>query len=196
MNGKTALIIGAGPAGLTAAYELLSRTGITPLVIEKTNHVGGIARTAVYRGNRLDFGGHRYFSKSDRVLDWWLRMLPLESSTGESPDSATRQDDRVMLVRKRLTRILYLKRLFGYPIKLDARTLVDLGPIRVLKIALSYVKVRIFPVKPEKSLADFFINQFGKELYSTFFRDYTEKVWGVPCEQIKPDWGSQRVKRN
>jgi protoporphyrinogen oxidase len=202
MSNKTAIIVGAGPAGLTAAYELLTHAGIKPLIVEASSHLGGISKTITYKGNRMDLGPHRFFSKSNRVLDWWLYILPLrEGESGSaggqintSPVPDSEKDHRVMLVRERLTRILFLKKLFAYPITLNVRALANLGFIRVAKIAVSYAKAILFPIKDEKSLADFFINRFGKELYSTFFKDYTEKVWGVPCDQIKPEWGSQRVK--
>lgn len=188
MADKRAIIIGAGPAGLTTAYELLTQTDIKPVVIEASGDIGGISKTVNYKGNRIDIGGHRFFSKSGRVLDWWLNMLPLQ------PEGHPVEDLQVMLVRERLSRILYLRKLFGYPIALNFRTLTNLGFVRVVKIAASYGKARLWPIRLEKSLADFFTNRFGKELYATFFRDYTEKVWGVPCDRIQPEWGAQRVK--
>jgi protoporphyrinogen oxidase len=196
MNRKKAIIIGAGPAGLTAAYELIERTDIVPIVYEMTDSVGGISKTVNYKGNRIDIGGHRFFSKSDRVMQWWLDILPIQSgypasgSTAPDPDVA----DQVMLVRNRLSRILFLGKFFDYPLQLSIATLSKLGVTRIFKIGLSYLETHLFPIKEEKSLEDFFTNRFGKELYSTFFRDYTQKVWGVPCSEIKPEWGAQRVK--
>ncbi len=189
MGHRTAIIIGAGPAGLTAAYELLARTDIRPVVLEKSEYMGGIARTVNYKGNRIDIGGHRFFSKSDRVMDWWLNILPMEGPEVK-PDAV----DRVMLVRNRKSRIYFLRRLFDYPIRLTLGTLAKLGPLRTVRIGLSYLASVLFPIKPERTLEQFFINRFGKELYKTFFRDYTEKVWGVPCNQISAEWGAQRVK--
>lgn len=186
---RKAIIIGAGPAGLTAAYELLEKTDIIPIVFESTADIGGISKTVNYKGNRIDIGGHRFFSKSDRIMDWWLNILPLENPPQLSPEV---QDD-IMLVRSRLSRILFLRKFFDYPISLSRNTISNLGFIRVCKIGLSYIKSSIFQRK-EKSLEDFFINRFGEELYSTFFKDYTQKVWGVPCSEIKPEWGAQRVK--
>lgn len=183
---KTAVIAGAGPAGLTVAYELLKRTDIRPVIFEQDQMVGGISRTVEYKGNRMDIGGHRFFSKSDRVMKWWLSMLPLE----EDPE----KNDRVMLARNRLSRIFHGRKFYDYPIRLNAHTVHNLGLIRMLRIGLSYLLVRIWPVKPVKHLEDFFINRFGRELYRTFFRDYTEKVWGVPCEEIPSAWGAQRIK--
>lgn len=185
MKNQRAIIIGAGPAGLTAAYELLTRTDIQPIVLEKSSYMGGISRTVNYKGNRIDIGGHRFFSKSDRVMSWWLQMLPL-------PDPAS--EDRVMLLRPRKSRIYYLRRFFDYPITLSLGTLRKLGLLRTLRIGISYVKSALFPLKEERTLEQFFINRFGKELYNTFFKSYTEKVWGVPCGRIGAEWGAQRIK--
>jgi protoporphyrinogen oxidase len=218
---KTAVIIGAGPAGLTAAYELLDRTDVLPVVFEAAGDLGGISKTVNYKGNRIDIGGHRFFSKSDRVMAWWQNILPLQGAPsrddlilqrdvplaqgalrrplGESearpeppPDPET--TDAVMLVRRRISRIYFLRKFFSYPVTLSLETLRNLGLRRVFKVGLSYLRARLRPIRPEKSLEDFFINRFGRELYATFFRDYTEKVWGVPCAQIRPEWGAQRVK--
>lgn len=211
MTKKIAIIIGAGPAGLTAAYELATRTDIKPIIFEADTQVGGISRTVNYKGNRIDIGGHRFFSKSDRVMDWWATMLPLQAGPGDS-DTVTvsyhnqnrevatadgadpETTDEVMLVRQRVSRIFYLRKFFDYPIKFSRETLGNLGLLRSMKIVLSYGRARLFPIRPEHSLRDFIINRFGHELYETFFRDYTEKVWGVPCEDIPADWGAQRIK--
>lgn len=221
MNQKIAIIIGAGPAGLTAAYELLDRTDIKPVIFETTEDVGGISRTVNYKGNRIDIGGHRFFSKSDKVMGWWQNIIPLQGAlakddallerkvplsshyshkpikTGEektlkSPDP--NQEDKVMLNRSRLSRIFFLRKFFDYPVSLNYNTFSNLGIIRTIKIGLSYLKTSLSPLTEENSLEDFFINRFGKELYLTFFKDYTEKVWGVPCDEIRADWGAQRVK--
>ncbi len=189
MPQKTAIVIGAGPAGLTAACELQERTDIRPVVIEKSMHIGGISGTVNYKGNRIDIGGHRFFSKSDRVMQWWSNVLPAEDG-GVRPEST----DLVMLVRSRKSRIYFLRRFFDYPIRLNLDTLAKLGPVRTVRIGLSYVYSVLFPRKPERTLEEFFINRFGAELYRTFFRDYTEKVWGVPCQAISAEWGAQRVK--
>ncbi len=213
MHSKTAVIIGAGPAGLTAAYELLKKTDIKPVIFESTGDIGGISKTVNYKGNRIDIGGHRFFSKSDRVMDWWRNMLPVQRPCERLPGSAAdsvpggqgdwqydadgpdpNAVDDVMLIRSRKSRILYLRRLFDYPISLSLDTLSKLGVWRTARIGASYLKARIAPIRTEKSLEDFLINRFGKELYATFFRDYTEKVWGTPCDQIKPEWGAQRIK--
>lgn len=186
---KKAIIIGAGPAGLTLAYELLDKTDIIPVIFEMSPDIGGISKTVNYKGNRIDIGGHRFFSKSEKIMNWWLNILPLEDSAALNPDKT----DDVMLLRSRLSRILFLRKFFDYPISLSLNTISNLGFLRMLKIGLSYTKARIFP-KKEKSLEDFFINRFGEELYKTFFMDYTQKVWGLPCSEIKPEWGAQRIK--
>ncbi|MEW6132032.1 MAG: NAD(P)/FAD-dependent oxidoreductase [Pseudomonadota bacterium] len=202
---KTAVIIGAGPAGLTAALEFLRRSDIRPVVLEADDCVGGISRTVNYKGNRIDIGGHRFFSKSDWVMDWWRDILPVEAKAGEalaiSYQNKTRtvtgdgsHGDQVLMVRGRLSRIYYLRRFFDYPLKLTPATLANLGVARVIRVGASYVWARLFPRRPEKSLEDFLINRFGRQLYLTFFKDYTEKVWGVPCQEISAEWGAQRIK--
>jgi protoporphyrinogen oxidase len=185
---KTAIIVGAGPAGLTAAFELATRTDIQPIVLERSVYMGGISRTINYKGNRMDLGGHRFFSKSDRVMDWWLEQLPVE------PDAENSNDDGVMLVRSRKSRIYSLGKFFDYPVQLTRDTLLNLGLRRTLRIGLSYLRSAFFPPGRPKNLEEFFIGRFGRELYLTFFKSYTEKVWGVPCNQISAEWGAQRVK--
>jgi protoporphyrinogen oxidase len=215
MQKPLVIIIGAGPAGLTAALELVRDGRMRPLVLEASNDVGGISRTVEYKGNRMDIGGHRFFSKSDWVMNWWRGILPIAAS-GETVEIAYQgqcrevmrsgipadgadgtapiRDGLVMLVRDRLSRIYFLRKYFDYPIKLNATTLTNLGPARLLKIGVSYVWAVLFPRRPERSLEDFLFNRFGGELYRTFFKDYTEKVWGVPCDRISADWGAQRIK--
>ena len=210
MSGRTAIVIGAGPAGLTAAVELLRRTDIRPIVLEASEDVGGLSRTVEFKGNRIDIGGHRFFSKSDRVMQWWMNILPLErlangastityhrmargvSAGAEAADPAV--TEKVMLMRPRKSRIYYLRRFFEYPITLSKDTLLKLGAARTVKIGLSYLRSALFPLKREETLEQFFINRFGRELYRTFFQSYTEKVWGVPCSRISAEWGAQRIK--
>lgn len=212
-NKKVAIIIGAGPAGLTAAYELLMRSDIKPIILERSNAIGGLAKTIDYKGYKMDIGPHRFFSKSDRVMNWWLNILPLQgtgnksenaieityqnnnkqirlSDSGPNPDEV----DKVMLVKDRFTRIFYLKRFFNYPVSLGMEMVRNLGMMRIIKILWSYVKIKMAPIRDEHSLEDFMINRFGRELYTTFFKDYTEKVWGIACNRIKPEWGAQRIK--
>ena len=207
---RKAVIIGAGPAGLTAAYELLCRSDVVPIILEKSSYMGGISRTINYKGNRIDLGGHRFFSKSDRVMNWWLQHLPMEkteeggvnltyhqqtravAAPAMGPDPE--QSNEVMLLRKRKSRIYYLRRFFDYPIQLNWNTLSQLGLMRTLRIGISYLRSVVFPQKTATNLEEFFINRFGRELYLTFFKDYTEKVWGVPCSKISAEWGMQRVK--
>jgi protoporphyrinogen oxidase len=207
---RKAVIIGAGPAGLTSAYELLTRTDIQPVVLEATDAFGGISRTVNYKGNRIDIGGHRFFSKSDRVMNWWLDILPLQQlpegmetityhrmttnvASGDERAPDPDREDKVMLLRARKSRIYFARKFFDYPISLSSDTVRKLGIGRTLKIGLSYLRAALFPRK-EKNLEDFFINRFGRELYLTFFKSYTEKVWGVPCTEISAEWGAQRVK--
>ncbi len=208
---RTAIVIGAGPAGLTAAYELLEQTDLRPIVLEQGDDVGGLSRTIDYRGNRMDIGGHRFFSRSDRVMEWWRNILPFAPDAGESEvqisyhqssrpvslgsdGGAPPDDERTMLVRPRISRIFFQRKFFSYPVTLSLATLANLGPWQTLKIGLSYLRIRLAPRREERSLEDFFVNRFGKQLYLTFFKDYTEKVWGVPCDQIPSEWGAQRVK--
>ena len=209
MKQGTAIIIGAGPAGLTAAVELQRRTGIQPILLEASHEIGGISRTVRYKGNRMDIGGHRFFSKSDRVMQWWLDLMPIQADNGNgelryqgqqrnipaataAPDPHT--DDLVMLVRQRKSRIYFLRRFFDYPIRLTAETLRKLGLLRSVRAGISYMRATLLPRRQEHSLEDFLINRFGRQLYLTFFKSYTEKVWGVPCHKISAEWGAQRIK--
>lgn len=209
---KTAIIIGAGPAGLTAALELQRHSDIHPIVLEATDEIGGISRTIRYKGNRMDIGGHRFFSKSDRVMEWWLDVMPAVGAAGETGavpisyqnkqrsvpsngrDLDPERDDLVMLVRPRKSRIYFLRKFFDYPIKLTPETLRGLGLPRTTKVGFSYLRARAVPRKPEASLEDFIVNRFGKQLYQLFFESYTEKVWGVHPRHISAEWGAQRIK--
>jgi protoporphyrinogen oxidase len=207
---KRALVIGAGPAGLTAAYELLTRTDIVPVVLEQSEYLGGLSRTVNYRGNRIDIGGHRFFSKSARVMNWWLNILPLaaapagevriayQGKTATVPEQSSAPTpldaDNVMLLRHRKSRIYFMRQFFSYPITLSAETLRQLGLARTMRIGFSYLHALLFPIRDERNLEQFFINRFGRELYLTFFKSYTEKVWGLPCSEISAEWGAQRIK--
>ncbi|HTY93874.1 MAG TPA: NAD(P)/FAD-dependent oxidoreductase [Steroidobacteraceae bacterium] len=211
---RTAVIVGAGPAGLTAACELLRSTEVVPIVFEMGEQVGGISRTINYRGNRMDLGGHRFFSKSDWVMNWWQSVLPVAASAEDVGNDAAalrltyqgaareftpaaradHQRDDVLLVRSRLSRIFYRRRFFDYPLKLNLATLANLGAPYTAAIGASYLAARMNPRRPELTLEDFLVNRFGDTLYRTFFKDYTEKVWGVPCAEISAEWGAQRIK--
>jgi len=175
---KRAIIVGAGPAGLTAAYELLKRTGIKPVVFETTGDIGGISKTVDYKGNKIDIGGHRFFSKSSRVMKWWLSIFPLQgfpakddiklerkvrlSKEQDAPDPE--KDDNVMLSRKRVSRIFLKGKFFSYPLSLDWKTVRQIGILEGLVMLFSYFKRRISGAGEEKNLEDFFINRFGKDL--------------------------------
>ena len=203
MPQKTAIIIGAGPAGLTAAFELLNKTDIKPIIFEQSGDIGGISKTVNYKGNRIDIGGHRFFSKSDKVMKFWLDLMPIQTAPAKDDILLGRQlppieqksktevdpqkTDKVMLIRKRLSRILFMRKFFDYPVSLTIKTVMNLGIFRTFRITLSYLRVKIFGARKEKSLEDFLINRFGRELYKTFFKDYTEKVWGISCDKIHPE---------
>jgi protoporphyrinogen oxidase len=209
MSQQQAIIIGAGPAGLTTGYELLTRSQIKPIILEMTDYLGGISRTVNYKGNRIDIGGHRFFSKDDRVMNWWAEMMPL-ATDASAPATITYQrqvrevtpqaasepvnPDAVMLVRPRKSRIYFKRQFFDYPLSLSVTTIKQLGLWAMTKIGMSYMWSRVAPIKPERNLEEFFINRFGNQLYRTFFKSYTEKVWGVSCQEISAAWGAQRIK--
>ena len=203
---KIAIIAGAGPAGLTAAHELLQCTDVRPEVHEASASIGGISQTVCHNGNRMDLGGHRFFSKSPRIIDWWFQMMPLQGAsskddlllnlqdkelnpTGPDPE----KDDQLFLIRHRVSRILFQHRFFDYPIAISRQTLQSLGLFHILRAGWGYFLATIHPL-PEKSLEDFYINRFGRPLYEMFFEAYTEKVWGIHPSQLSAEWGSQRVK--
>jgi len=187
---KIAVIIGAGPAGLAAAYEFLTNTdNIKPILIEKSDSVGGISKTVFFDGNGIDIGGHRMFSKNQQIVDLWEYFLPDEIKNNINPN----EQDVVMLRRKRFSEIFYLRKLFAYPISVSPKTFRNMGLKRTALAGFSYIKSAIFKRK-ENNLEDFMINRFGKVLYSMFFESYTEKVWGRHPRNISKEWGEQRIK--
>lgn len=207
---KKVIIIGAGPAGITAGYELLkNRDGSTEqyevTILEETDTIGGISRTVKHNGNRMDIGGHRFFSKDDAVTAWWDEIMPKQGApafddkllgrevplTPDGPDPET--SDRVMLTRNRVSRIYYNKKFFDYPIKMNWNTIRNMGFFTTFTAGLSYLMTMLRKL-PEDSLENFYINRFGKKLYSMFFEGYTEKLWGRHPSAISADWGAQRAK--
>ena len=175
-DGKKVVIIGAGPAGLTAAYEL-AKSSIQSTIVEKDAVVGGISRTVQYKGYHFDVGGHRFFTKVDAVDRMWREVLK----------------DGQFLRRNRLSRIYYNKQFFNYPLR-ASNALFGLGVWNSFLILLSYVQSQMSPDLPEKTFEQWVSNRFGKRLYNTFFKTYTEKVWGIPCSEITADWAAQRIK--
>jgi protoporphyrinogen oxidase len=169
------LVIGAGPAGLTAAYEA-AKLGLQPTVLESDRQVGGLSRTVNYQGYRFDIGGHRFFSKVPLINELWQEIL-----------------NEDFLLRPRLSRIYYREHFFDYPLK-AFNALAGLGPVEAALVGLSYTKARLFPHKEETNLEQWVANRFGDRLYRIFFKTYTEKVWGIPCHEISADWAAQRIK--
>lgn len=170
-----AIVIGGGPAGLTAAYEL-SKLGIGSSVLEADRQVGGLSRTVNYRGYRFDIGGHRFFTKVPLVNELWQEIL------GED-----------FMLRSRLSRIHYRGHFYDYPLK-ATNALAGLGPVEAFLVGLSFSKAKLFPHAEETNLEQWVANRFGHRLYEIFFKTYTEKVWGIPCSEISADWAAQRIK--
>ncbi|RJP77130.1 MAG: NAD(P)/FAD-dependent oxidoreductase [Desulfobacteraceae bacterium] len=175
MSDKHILTLGAGPAGLAAAHELLHQN-IRPIVFEQTDKVGGIARTETYKNYFFDIGGHRFFTKNDRVNKLWQEMM--------GPD---------FLKVGRMSRIYYKGRLFKYPLSIP-NTLLNLGIFESALMMLSYLYSQIRPYPEEDTFDQWITNRFGRRLYETFFKTYTEKVWGISCNEIQAEWAAQRIK--
>lgn len=202
---KNVLIIGAGPAGLTAAYTLLKKGGdVSVTVLEESDKIGGISRTEKYKGNRIDIGGHRFFSKSSEIMELWREILPPQGAPAKDDlllgrsrvyegNADPEREDNVFLTRTRVSRIYYRGKFFDYPISIKPRTFINMGFGGTLKAGFGYLG-SLFRKLPESSLENFYINRFGRPLYEMFFEDYTEKVWGVHPRNISADWGAQRVK--
>ncbi len=204
---KKVIIIGAGPAGLTAGYELLKdgNSDYEVTILEETNAIGGISKTVNYKGNRMDMGGHRFFSKIPEVNEWWNEMLPMQGmpshddillnravkteAGGPNPEN----EDRVMLMRRRVSRILFDNKFYDYPVSLKLETIKNFGFVTTLKVGFSYI-ASVFHKRPETNLENFYINSFGRKLYSMFFEYYTENLWGRHPSEIDASWGAQRTK--
>lgn len=203
----TVVIIGAGPAGITAGYELLKQKSgeYEVIILEESEEIGGISRTVRYHGNRMDIGGHRFFSKDDTVMEWWETIMPVQGKPSVDDKLLGRRkslkkggpdperDDGVMLVRNRVSRIFYKKKFFDYPISMKWQTIKNMGFFTTVRAGFSYLFSCVHKLE-ETSLENFYINRFGRVLYSMFFEGYTEKLWGRHPREISADWGAQRVK--
>lgn len=200
------VIIGAGPAGLTTAYQLLkNQKELKVVILEEDSQVGGISKTVTFHGYKMDTGIHRFFTKNEQVEKIWEELLPIQSKPAfddlllhrkkEFPKKGSdpEKDKKSMLIKNRITRIYYGKKFYDYPVNLNMKTILNMGFITLIKAGCSYLKACIIK-KEENSLENFYINRFGKVLYSMFFESYTEKVWGIHPSEISADWGAQRVK--
>ena len=205
MSKKRVVIIGAGPAGLSTAYELSKSNDFEITVLELENFVGGISRTVNYKNNRMDIGGHRFFTKNERVSNVWHEIMPLQSKPAMDDIILNRKielfedgvdpetNDNVILKRHRVSRIYFIKKFFDYPISMKMKTFVNMGFVRTMRAGFGYM-ASVVHKRKENSLEDFYINRFGKPLYRLFFESYTEKLWGVHPSKLSADWGAQRVK--
>ena len=203
---KKVIVIGAGPAGLTAAYELLKKDKeVEVTIFEESSCFGGISRTVQYKGNRMDMGGHRFFSKIPEVNEWWDQMLPMQGAPSYDDRKLDREvplekdgpdpekEDRVMLTRHRVSRILFDDKFYDYPVSLKPETLKNMGFFTTMQVGFSYL-ASLLHKRPDDNLENFYINRFGRKLYSMFFEYYTENLWGRHPREIDASWGAQRVK--
>lgn len=203
---KKVIVIGAGPAGLTAAYELLKdKNRYEVIVLEESGCFGGISKTVEYKGNRMDMGGHRFFSKIPEVNCWWENMLPMQGAKPRDDRKLGRdttvkdggpdpeETDRVMLRRHRVSRIFFMDKFYDYPISMKKETFTNMGFANTIKCGCSYLAAMVHKL-PEENLENFYINRFGRKLYGMFFEYYTENLWGRHPREIDASWGKQRVK--
>ena len=207
MNKKKVIILGAGPAGLTAGHDLLTKDSehYDVIILEKTNDIGGISKTINYKGNLMDIGGHRFFSKDPRVNEWWRQRLKIQSSPALDDKILDRKkdlpsdgadpniEDNVFLIRDRISRIYYNNSFLNYPISLSLKLITSIGILQTIKAGFSYIWSLIKKL-PEISLENFYINRFGRVIYSLFFEKYTLKLWGIHPKDLSADWGCQRVR--
>lgn len=203
---RNVVIIGAGPAGITAAYELLKKSkDYNIIILEESNEIGGISRTVKHNGNRMDIGGHRFFSNNKEVKQFWEQLMPIQGKASFDDIKLNREktltiggpdpekENIVMLIRQRVSRIYYLKKFFDYPVSIKFQTFKDMGFLTTMKVGISYLISMVHKLD-ESCLENFYINRFGKVLYSMFFEGYTEKLWGRHPKEISAEWGAQRVK--
>ena len=213
MSKKHVVVIGAGPAGVSFTDRLLELSDeFCITILEKSEYIGGISKTVNFEGNRIDIGGHRFFSKSDEVMHWWAQKFPVaiegnikdfelkyQGNTKSIPDGfriaskKEQEGSNVLLLRNRKSRIIHEKKLYDYPLKMNKKTLSNIGALRLIQVSMSYIKSKIKSSEPD-NLEEFIVSRFGRKLYEMFFESYTEKVWGRHPSDISAEWGAQRIK--